>query len=250
MSGSFVSADKRIAVFAGHEGPAICPEEARKSLCPVVMPPDEQKDCGCCLEHLEEQLWPLSAWSDEYLVVKAPPRGDVDLDTYRVQAGSDGVKLTTEPAIFGLHGAILAKRGDFIQVATDKSFHIKGSGPIQIAQYLSSMECVSDDTGDPAQIMAVAVSQYRDDYPFLVPAGYNEDWVTIVRPTGSTTDMDGSSVSGTFTPIASTGFEFGYLEVDAGPHRITGSAPFGLTQYGFFEATSYGNPAGLDLGGE
>ena len=33
----------------------------------------------------------------------------------------------------------------------------------------------------------------------------------------------------------------------AGSHTIEGSAPFGLTQCGFFEATSYANPVGLDL---
>jgi hypothetical protein len=29
-----------------------------------------------------------------------------------------------------------------------------------------------------------------------------------------------------------------------------GSAPFGLTQYGFYEATSYANPAGMNLAKE
>jgi hypothetical protein len=247
MSGSHVVADKRISVFAGHEGPLICPE-ASHVLCPVqIDPPPGASECSCCLDHLEEQLWPVSAWSSEYLVVKAAPRGPVDLDTYRVQAGAGGVTLHTQPAVAGLDGKVLAQAGDWLQVETDQSFLLTASGPIQVAQYLSAMECVSDYTGDPSMTMIAGRSQYRDNYPILVPQGYESNWLAVVRPAGSATSLDLAPVNHAFLPLGSTGWEFAYLELDAGPHYVQGTAPFGATQYGFFEATCYANPAGMNL---
>ncbi|MBM4372528.1 MAG: IgGFc-binding protein, partial [Deltaproteobacteria bacterium] len=83
MSGSRVLASKKVAVFVGHEGPLICPDEAIH-LCTEVNPDGSDPGC-CCLEHLEEQLWPVSAWASEYVMAKIRPRGSEDWDTYRVQ---------------------------------------------------------------------------------------------------------------------------------------------------------------------
>ncbi len=247
LSGSHVVADKRIAVFSGHEGPLICPEESH-ILCPVIIdPPPDASECSCCLEHLEEQLIPLSAWSSEYLVVKAAPRGDVDFDTYRVQAGADGISLTTDPAVDGANGKTLAKKGDWLEFASDQSFRISATGPIQVAQYIASMECVSDMTGDPAMIMMIGTGQFRTTYPFLVPQNYDEDWLAMVRPTGTTTTLDGTPLDANWAAVGTTGFEVAYVRVSSGPHLVESTAPFGAYQYGYFEATSYGNPAGMGL---
>lgn len=245
MSGSHVLADKKVAVFVGNEGPLICPDEALH-LCSGTDPYSGDMGC-CCLEHLEEQLFPLDTWVNEYLMAKIRPRGAEDWDTYRVQAGVDNVTLSTDPPIPGLDGKVLAKKGDWIQGVTDLSFRVTGTGPIQVAQYLASMTCTMGQTGDPAQVMGVGVQQYRDNYPFLVPQGYTKDWVTIVRPVGTSITLDGEVVEVEFEGIGGTGYEFGYVEVEEGPHVMEGSAPFGLTQYGFFEATSYANPAGMNL---
>ncbi|MBM4355082.1 MAG: hypothetical protein FJ109_15075 [Deltaproteobacteria bacterium] len=245
MSGSLVIADKKVAVFVGNEGPLICPDEAIH-LCAGRDAPWGDLGC-CCLEHLEEQLWPLDTWASEYLMVKIRPRGYEDWDVYRVQAGAGNVTLSTEPPIPGLDGVTIAAKGQFVQVVTDKSFRISANGPIQVAQYLSSMTCTTGGTGDPAQVMGVGISQYRSDYPFQVPQLYDEDWVTIVRPIGSSSTLDGQAVNEDFEAIANTGWEYAYVAVTPGPHLVEGSAPFGLTQYGFYEATSYANPAGMNL---
>ncbi len=247
MSGSRVQADKRVAVFAGHEGPLICPQ-ATHVLCPVqIDPPPDASECSCCLDHLEEQLWPVSAWSHAYVVVKAAPRGPVDVDTYRIQAGADGIVLHSDPVVAGLEGKTLVKAGDWLQVETPDSFVLTASGPVQVAQYLSAMECVSDMTGDPSMTMVPGTSQYRDAYPILVPQGYDTNWVAVVRPVGSATSLDLQPVTDAFAPLGTTNWEIAYLEVEAGPHLVQGTAPFGAVQYGFFEATCYANPAGLDL---
>ena len=168
------------------------------------------------------------------------------MDTWRVQAGASGTLLTTDPVIPGI-GGITLNKGEWTEGATDKNFRLMATGPIQVAQYMASQMCTGDGTGDPSQIMGVGISQYRADYPFQVPYDYDTNWVTVVRPVGSSTNLDGTPVSVGFEPLASSGYEVGYVQVQEGPHLMDGTEPFGLTQYGFFSAVSYGNPVGLNL---
>ena len=232
LSGSHVIADKKVAVFSGHE-------EA------VVQPPG--LDC-CCAEHLEEQLFPLSTWDSTYICAKARSRGDPDQDLWRIQAGKGNITISTNPPIAGLDGATLQQKGDWVQGYSASSFEVDATGPIQVAQYLASKECTGDWVGDPALIMAVSSTQYRPNYVFAVPKDYDEDYITVIRPVGVPVFLDEVALSaGEFTPVGSGTFEVGYFAVDDGPHEIHGDASFGLYQYGFDGPASYGNPGGLNL---
>jgi hypothetical protein len=233
LSGSHIIADRKVAVFAGHE-------EA------VVQLPDVEESC-CCAEHIEEQLFPLDTWDTRYYAAKAKPRGPSDKDLWRVQAGAVNVKLTTNPPIDGIHGKTLAKKGDWVEAYTAQSFIVEGTGPIQVGQYLASQTCTDEFIGDPALIMAVSAGQYRTHYVFAAPKDYDEDYIGIVRQTGSTITLDGSPVNVPFTPFADGAYEVGYVEVQDGPHIIDGDFPFGLVQYGWDGPASYGNPGGLNL---
>jgi len=240
LSGSHVIADKKLVVFAGHE-------EAVVEGLEVDPWTGEDADC-CCAEHLEEQLFPLNTWADTYLCVKAAPRGENDLDLWRIQAGAAGVSLTTDPPIEGIHGQTLANKGDWLQAFTGESFVLTATGPVQAAQYLSSQTCTDDSTGDPAMVMAVSETQYRSPYAFAVPQDYGEDWVAVVRPAGVEIILDDAALDAApFHPIASSGYEVGYFEVGDGPHYIEGAEPFGLFQYGFEGPASYGHAGGLNL---
>lgn len=235
LSGSHVIADKKVAVFTGHE-------EA------VVVVPGASDDGCCCAEHLEEQLFPLSTWDSAYICAKARSRGDPDQDLWRIQAGTGNVTITTNPPISGLDGVTLAQKGDWAEAYTAASFEVDATGPIQVAQYLASQQCTGDWIGDPALIMAVSSSQYRYNYVFAVPKDYDEDYITVVRPVGVPVFLDEAPLAaGQFTPVGSGTFEVGYFEVGDGPHEIHGDGPFGLYQYGFDGPASYGNPGGLNL---
>lgn len=234
LSGSHVTADKKIAVFAGHE-------EA------VVQPPGSAESC-CCAEHLEEQLFPVNTWSNTYLCVKARSRGGPDQDLWIVQAGTNGVSLTTDPPIPGLDGVTLALKGDRVQVYTPESFVINASGPIQVAQILASQGCTADFIGDPAMIMAVGTNQYRTPYAFAVPKDYQEDYITIIRPAGTAVILDNVTLDDAdFQALAGSGYEYGYFAMTDGPHFLDATKPVGLYEYGFSGAASYGNPGGLNL---
>ena len=233
LSGSHIIADRKVAVFTGHE-------EA------VVQAPG--LDC-CCAEHLEEQLFPLDTWASEYVCAKARSRGGSgDQDLWRILAGAGNTTITTIPPIAGLDGQTLAAKGDWIEAMTAESFVVDASGPIQVAQYLSSQTCTDDGVGDPALIMAVASIQFRHNYVFAAPKDYDEDYVTVVREAGSPITLDGALLGdGEFVPVGSGFYEVGYFEVQDGPHQIEGDKPFGLYQYGFDGPASYGNPGGLNL---
>ncbi|MBM4370093.1 MAG: IgGFc-binding protein [Deltaproteobacteria bacterium] len=240
LSGSHVIGNKKLAVFSGHEEAVVQGLETD----PVT---GEPADC-CCAEHLEEQLFPLETWASTYLCVKAAPRGPSDLDLWRVQAGVANVTLTTDPPIPGINGQVLQNKGDWVEAFTGKSFLLTASGPVQAAQYLSSQGCTDDFIGDPALVMAVSSTQYRTPYAFAVPDDYDEDWISVVRPAGAEITLDGAVLpDGSFDPIASSGYEVGYFEVQDGPHYIEGEDPFGMYQFGFDGPSSYGHPGGLNL---
>jgi hypothetical protein len=235
LSGSHVTADRKIAVFSGHEEAV------------VQFPDNAELDC-CCAEHLEEQLFPLDTWDSTYVCAHVKPRGGYDHDLWRVQAGSSNISLTTDPPIDGIHGKTLTKKGDWVEAYTQASFVIQATGPIQVAQYMSSQTCTDDAIGDPSLIMAVSSSQYRSNYVIAAPKDYDEDYITVIKPAGGAVSLDGGALSQTeFKSVGGGEFEVGYFEIQDGPHVVEGDQPFGLYQYGWDGPASYGNPGGLNL---
>jgi hypothetical protein len=224
LTGSTVSADKPIAVFAGHEEAVI--------------------GDGCCADHLEEQMFPPSILGDHYLAVKTKPRG-TEPDYWRIQAIDPGVSIVTDPPITGAHGETLGARGDWLEVVTSQSFEIVATGKIQVGQYLVSQEVTEQFTGDPSLILTVPIERYRDFYVVMVPDGYNADWVTVIRPAGAAVSADGAAIAdGDFMPLV-TGWEYAYVALEPGIHKFDGDQPFGLVAYGYNNAVSYGYPGGM-----
>jgi hypothetical protein len=237
LTGSHVVADQPVAVFGGHEETVIEDQNL----------PPEEGDC-CCAEHIEEQFFPVSTWSTHYDCVKARSRGEPDRDLWIVMAAQGGTALQTDPPINGLHGKTLNAPGAFIEAFTDKSFVITSNNPIQVAQILSSQGCTAEFIGDPAMIMAVARDRYRNDYVFAVPDDYSRDYITVIRPVGEAITLDGGLLADNlFKPLADGAYEYAWVEVADGPHRIFADKPFGLSQYGWHGPASYGHPGGLDL---
>lgn len=237
LSGSAVIADRRVAVFSGHEEAVVAGIEAI----------DPEADC-CCAEHLEEQLFPVNTWADSYLCVKARPRGTPDLDLWRVQASQPNTTITTDPPIDGLHGKVLANVGDWVEAFSAESFVLNATAPVQVAQYLHSGTCTGDGVGDPALIMTVPQSRYRTPYAFAVPKDYSQDYITVVRLVDEDVMLDGVELpEASFTALGSTGYEYGYFPVADGPHMLESNKPFGLYQYGWQGPASYGHSGGLNL---
>jgi hypothetical protein len=115
--------------------------------------------------------------------------------------------------------------------------------------------CAATGIGDPAFMLSVPINQYRDNYIFLTPADYREDWFTAIAPVGTVLTFDGTALpAGDLTPIGDTGYAVLYHSTantggadPAAAHTLTGTNPFALQVYGFDCDVSYAYPGGLNL---
>ncbi len=239
LTGTHIESTRPIVVFAGHEEAVIG---------------DEGDGSGpCCADHLEQQLFPVDTWGTRYMAVHSPPRGR-EIDVWRVLAAHDGTRITTVPPIGGLDGQTL-NAGDWVEVETVESFEVVGSEPILVGQYLVSQldQGIDATKGDPAFILAVPAAQYRDDYVVLTPDDYDEDWITVIRPTGVRVDLDGTTIpDDAFTPFGTLEYEHAYMPVEPGPHVLVSptETAFGIAMFGYNTAVSYGYPGGMNLATE
>jgi hypothetical protein len=239
MTGTIIISDKPVAVFSGHESAGIAPPN-----------PSPGAQESCCLDHLEEQMLPVSLLGQDYVAVKSKERGG-EPDLWRIVAGDVGVTITTNPPISGLDGVTLAAKGDWVQAFTDQSFVINATGKIQVGQYLVAQEATDSKQGDPSLMLAIPTERFRNSYPIMVPDTYEQNYVTIVRAPGTTVSVDGITVEpAIFEPVAGGAWERAWVKVEPGYHVIEGTDAFGLTAYGYAPAASYGYPGGMSIPGE
>lgn len=226
LTGSRVVANQPVAVFGGHEEAIV--------------------GDGCCAEHLEQQMFPVSTLGTRYLAAPAEDRNGPG-DVWRILATEDGTTVSTTPPQTP-NGLAELDRGEWISIDTGEPYEILASAPVIVGQYLRSAQATDDGIGDPALILSVPVGQFRSEYALLTPADYTEDWLTVVRATGTLVQLDGEPLpADAFRPIGMGDYEMAWVRVDDGPHIVIGTEPFGLSAYGYSAAVSYGFPAGLNL---
>jgi hypothetical protein len=232
-TGSLVEADRPIVVFSGHEQAVIG---------------DESESGNCCADHLQEQLFPVETWRSTFLCIHTPPRG-TENDWWRVVADTNGTRITTQPPIAGLDGVTL-NAGQFVEVQTPISFELAATAPVLVGQYMVSQQAlgVSRYGGDPSLTLMVPSDQFRTDYVIQVPAGYAQDYLTVVKPVGVELRVNGVAVAESeFTPFGTRSWAFAHLNRGAGTYQLSAAQPFGLYGYGYDNAVSYGYPGGLNL---
>ena len=232
-TGSLVEADRPIVVFSGHEEAVIG---------------DESESGNCCADHLQEQLFPVETWRSSFLCIHTPPRG-TENDWWRVVADTNGTRITTQPPIAGLDGVTL-NAGQFVEVQTALSFELSATAPVLVGQYMVSQQAlgVSRYGGDPSLTLMVPSDQFRTDYVIQVPAGYAQDYLTVVKPVGVELRVNGVAVAESeFTPFGTRSWAFAHLNRGEGTYQLSAAQPFGLYGYGYDNAVSYGYPGGLNL---
>src|SRR5439155_1429262 len=91
--------------------------------------------------------------------------------------------------------------------------------------------------GDPSFELVPPVAQHRNQYIFLVPSGYGENWILMAVPAGGDVLLDGKAASGCGRAGAgmAAGMAFDALRcpVAAGTHTVGSTAPFGLVVEGW-----------------
>ncbi len=267
-TGSVITANKNIAVFAGVEATSIPEREAL--VCGGSTGLAADKCCiTCCADHIEHQQYPLGAWGKEYNAAKLKAR-NMERDVWRILSRTDGTRVTTTPNVFetgtqGFDGtALTLNAGQWIDITTRESFNIHASSPVLVGQFMTGSddpmnmtECRLDNDwrgaksagiGDPAYIIGVPIEQYRKQYTFLAPSDYINDYVSIVAPVGTTVVLDGETLpQSDFIPFGDEKYAVAYKLIEDGRHDLTASERVGLFSYGVDSYVSYGYPAGLDL---
>ncbi len=252
LTGFEVESNQPVAVFSGHE-------------CANV-----PTDVAYC-DHIEQQLFPVDTWGTSFVGPRFAPRG-TEADVWRIVASTDGtlVRLSPTDAAPGIDGRTL-NRGEFVEFRSQRDFIVEATAPVSAAQFIVGSSYPADGTGtctrglfgdtncairgnlcdsgsgigDPAFLLNVPVSQYRTDYIVLTPDAYQQDYLTVVAPSGSTVSLDGSPLR---SPAATVGTWDIYREaVVDGTHRITADEPVGLFAYGYDCDVSYAYPGGLNL---
>jgi len=156
--------------------------------------------------------------------------------------------------------------GQWFEIESRADFQIEADQPIYVGQFLAAefapaphtvanpIDFPNDaGTGDPAFIMAVPREQYREDYIFLVPAEYEQNWVTIVAPTGVAVSHTDETQTETLDAERFTAFGDGtwaalrYRLEHEGYQRLQAEESISVMVHGYDQFVSYGYPAGLDV---
>ena len=265
LTGSLVTADKRLEVMGGHE----CANVPMDSSCGTAF---------CCCDHLEEQMFPVDTWGMDYVMAHLYPRGQAQ-DTIRVLASEAGTTVTVTGANVTVP---MLDAGQHFDFRITSNVEVTGTKPILVAQFMEGQtsptgcsdtceqaifnktcggdifgkSCNFDEDccpgvagiGDPSLILSVPVEQFRNDYVFLVPTKYAFNYINVIAPAGATVTLDGTTIpAGQFQPIASGTFVATAMAVTEGVHRLSAPEKINVVVYGWDQYVSYGYAGGMNV---
>ncbi len=247
LSGTLVQSTKPVAVFAGVESAGV------PGAFKVPTFPGWQQEDSCCLDHLEEQLFPVEAIGLSYVVARSPVRstsGFREPDVIRfVGAEKAATVKTSLPAPFD---SFSLAPGEVKTTWAQNNFVVEATAPVLVGQLLVSGQfCQGAQIGDPSLTLMPSVDQFRSEYLVQMPAGWNESWIVLATEVGTTTLMDGLPPAGCTVEPAGQAADVAYesirCKVSEGVHSLSGSKPFGVVVYGYGTAGSYAFAAGAML---
>ena len=236
MTGSRIQVldpNRSVGVYVGHEA--------------AVLTDLEQNEQTCCADHMEEQLVPTGTWGEEFVLGLTQPRSDlarggaVAPDFIRILARADNTQLTVTPSASG--GCPVLNAGRHCDLFVTRNTRVTATEPVLMAHFLLSTD---GERGDPAMSFTPPVEQFRDDYTFLTPQEYQEDYITVVAKVGGPVTLDGVDILNRLSPIDDQ-YLVGVVPVEPGQHNLQCSETCSVLVYGFSEAVSYLFAGGLDL---
>jgi len=257
FTGTYIKADRPIVVFTANErGIGFGGAEN------VEYPPDwnDAEDDICCTEHLEEQLFPVTALGREFAVARSPirstdPSGWVEPDIIRVVGSADGTTVTTNlPAPYNSFTVNARQKFTF---AAKVGFTISADKAIQVASYQVSQHFVKHGfTGDPSMLTIPAAEQHRKDYVFMVPDTFDKNFGVFSKPVAANVMLDGIAlnsvefsqcVTAPIGTVANVMYEQVTCPLTEGHHSVVSDLPFGLSVYGRYSVGAYSFVGGSDV---
>lgn len=210
LTGTHIKANKKIAVFGGHQCAHI-PTSA-VSACNVLV----------------EQLPPINTWGKHFYIGAFKSR---TYYTYRVLASEDSTKVFEDTSLVRI-----LNRGEYYQRDVRKSIQITADKPVLVAQY-SQGSGNGDNVGDPMMLLISPTQQYLKKYRFTTPI--NGDWLHFINvfvPTKaiSTFRLNGKPVEASaFERFGTSKYSIASIRLQYSSHTVECSQPFGLYSYGF-----------------
>lgn len=263
LTGSIITADKPVALFGSN---------------PCLNVPWSRSYC----DHVEEQVFPFNTWGQNFVALPSHPlrlnnnnfSSNPPPDHFKIVAGAATTLTLTPPPAAGdivvpvncTSGSLPANNcvlsgGSFVEFKSTRSFTIRATNPIAVAQFFPGQGTVTGlptdpQQGDPSMVLLPPIEQWRSRYTVLASTGLKDNYLGLSIDGSKVMNVrvDGVVISG-FAPIAGTNFQTKNHPVTTGTHTIE-VTPLpgqqvqpgaGVTVYGYDAQVSYGYTGGLDL---
>jgi len=221
LSGTIITSDKPVAVFASHR-------------CAYV--PVTYEAC----DYLLEQMPPTNSWGLEFAVARLAGRAIGD--TLRIITFTDN----TIVQINGVPEFVLNKFQVAEKVMTLPSY-IKSNAPILVAQFANG-SAFDGLTGDPSMILITPVEQFITNSRLVIPwPSYASNYVSIITTLSGVGNVQLDSINIPnfyYSQISTSNYYYARLTISAAPHTLTSSSNFCAYLYGFSNFESYSYQAG------
>lgn len=229
-------------------------------------------------DHMEETMLPGEALGKKYIVVPpATPLGQQVGHVVRIYGNVNGTKLTYPGGKPTPDAPDMISEGEVFQIPKlpegqpaapcmstvgncmiNTAFVVEGSEAFAVASFMVGgvLQMPGTDAtnseGDPSFSMEVTPEQFRQEYTFLAPTDYMQNFADVLLPNGASVLLDGSAITEAPVPIGDSGWSSARLALDpttGGVHTLKTDHPsgLGLQVMGFGFATSYYYPGGLNL---
>ncbi len=239
LTGSYVSADKPIAVFAGHQRVTI---------------PYDYEYYNRSRDYLIEQMIPLSAWGMSAFIVPiiaTPGDNGQGYDIYRILSGYDATTIT----INGTE-TITLNKGEYSERMLNNAVQITADKPFLAAVFKKT----SLEIGDPFMLLIPPKEQFCSSYRIIHPnckdistgsGFYSKQYIIAVLPKDIKDSLYINNIRQTTTvnssDIPNSNYWCGTYQITEGIHTLRASKPFGVYVLGYGYADSYGYIGGLSL---
>ena len=246
LSGSVVETNNPVAVFSGVESTS-----APGGL-DIPTYPGWSTDDTCCLDHLEEQMFPVESIGKNFVVARSPVRstsGWREPDVIRFLGVAETATVTTSlPAPYD---SFVLEPGDVKTTWAQDDFVATSDKPVMIGQILISNQRVDGPyIGDPSLTVFPPVEQFRTEYIILTPPSWNQNWVVITAEVGTNMTLDGQPANCTTESsgdLLGIPYESRRCPLTEGVHKLSGDKPYGIVAYGYGSAGSYAFAGGADV---